>query len=102
MGRNIRRAVARGSLPVIAVPGYGPRVTSYGSRVTGYESRQTISPTLRVRPADRPNRIRGSSMRRTPLLTLAATAALAALPAGAQETRIYRAPRADTEALANE
>jgi serine protease Do len=42
-------------------------------------------------------------MRRTPLLTLAATAALAALPAGAQETRIVRTPRAEAEAwFANE
>jgi serine protease Do len=42
-------------------------------------------------------------MRRTPLLTLAATAALTALPAGAQETRIYRAPRAEAEGwFANE
>jgi serine protease Do len=38
-------------------------------------------------------------MRRTPLLTLAATATLAALPARAQETRIFRAPRADAEAM---
>src|SRR5688500_19748089 len=42
-------------------------------------------------------------MRRTPILTLAVTAAFAAFPAGAQETRILRAPRADTEArFANE
>jgi serine protease Do len=42
-------------------------------------------------------------MRRTPLLTLAATAALSALPAHAQEARIYRAPRAEAESrFANE